>query len=517
MNPFQIIEIGGSLAVGLLISYLTFKPKKNHGSDVKVKLRIEQVIHEAQKESELNIFDVQEKVKETKKMMEDLEERHQVQIEKMEKVNASLDERIKLKEEENSKIQKAFALENQSINLIEKEISKFREERIPALSKVSQVSVENMRETILSDLKNDLELTREDRLRKLEEYLKEDRERIAKNLLVNTIQRYSAPTSVEKKSMIIPVVRDETRLKIMGKNAEHIIFLEQELGVDIVFNDINNTVIVSCFDLVKKHIARETIVRIMKERQVSLDKLKLRLADVRRDTERQLVDIGRKVVKDLHIERRNFPPDFLKILGRLKFRTSYGQNILKHSFEVGYFTLMLGGELGLNMEVCKIGGFFHDLGKAIDQEDGRPHDYLTKEIMEKFHFPHEETHAAWSHHDAIPQETAEAMLVKAGDAISAGRPGARQETIEKYLARIHAMEDIAKSYGGVQKTYAISGGREIRVLVNPRDVNDKNLPELAKAIASDIEANVAYPGKIKINIIRRVQSSSVAVERKPKV
>jgi ribonuclease Y len=214
------------------------------------------------------------------------------------------------------------------------------------------------------------------------------------------------------------------------------------------------------------------------------------------------------------LEYRKFPPEFKEILGRLKYRTSYGQNILKHCFEVGYFTLLLGNELGLSEEICKIGGFFHDLGKAIDQEDGRPHDILTKEIMERFGiFSWEEVHAAWTHHDAIPIETAEALLVKAGDAISAGRPGARQETIEKYLARVMAIESIARSYEGVAKTYAISGGRELRVLVDPVRLGDSNLPELATEIAREIEQNVAYPGQIRVNVIRRIQQNRTIKEK----
>jgi ribonuclease Y len=178
--------------------------------------------------------------------------------------------------------------------------------------------------------------------------------------------------------------------------------------------------------------------------------------------------------------------------------------------EVGNFTVMLGSELGLNLETCKAAGFFHDIGKAIDQEVGGSHDALTKEIMEKYGFSEEEIHAAWTHHDAAPQRTPEAMLVKAGDAISAGRPGARAESIEKYLERIRALETISSSYEGVSKAYAISAGREVRVITEPSKLKDSDLHDLAGNIAREIEENLTYPGKIKINVIRRTQSVDYA-------
>jgi ribonucrease Y len=363
---------------------------------------------------------------------------------------------------------------------------------------------------MINEFERDLVLEREDKMRKYEDTLNEEKERIAKNMVTDVIQRYSSPTSVEKKATSITVPRDEIKGRIIGKNAENIKLLEELTGVDVIFNDAPNTIIISCFDLVKKHVAREAISKLMKERAITPDKVRFKLKEAENETDRTLTRIGNEVIRKLELGNRKLPPELAKILGRLQFRTSYGQNILKHSLEVGNFTVMLGSELGLNIETCKIGGFFHDLGKAVDQEVGGSHDVLTKEIMEKFGFSEEEIHAAWTHHDSLPQRTPEALLVKAGDAISATRPGARQESIEKYLERIRALENISSSYEGVSKAYAISAGREVRVIVEPGRLKDEDLPHLAKNIATEIQENVGYPGKIKINVIRRTQSSDYA-------
>jgi ribonuclease Y len=452
-----------------------------------------------------------------KKSFEEYELRFNNQSQKSEKSIQALEQRAASRDADLQKIQTVIDQEQNEIIKLDTETQSLHRQIIPLLIRQADYPEERVKQDLLLQLDQDLELAAETRQTKYLDFLRENSTVIAKNLLIEAIHRYSASTSVEKKSLIIPINRNETKAKIIGKNCEILNFFEEKLGVNMVFDDSKPGLSISHFDLVKKHIARETILKLIKDRVVDLERAQKRLEETVIETKALLLDVGNKVVKKLDLEYRHFPDDFKTILGRLKFRTSYGQNILKHCFEVGYFTLLLGNELGLNEEICKIGGFFHDLGKAIDQEDGRPHDILTKEIMEKFQiFSWEEIHAAWTHHDSVPIETAEALLVKAGDAISAGRPGARQETIEKYLARVMAIEGIANSYEGVNKTYAISGGRELRVLVDPKKLADQNLPELAAEIAQEIEQNVAYPGQIKINVIRRVQHNRTIKDKNKK-
>lgn len=483
----------------------------------KAKAEVDQIIDKAKAEGKEYRAKVKEQVKKFDNLFVKYENHFKSQKEKIEKNIKLLEEKLSKKEEENKKVETEVNNLNKELEVFYTNIEKEKEKKIPLLSKVSNFQIDTAKHQIIQNLQDDLNLAKELRITKYINSITEDAPTIAKNMLIEAIHRFSAPTSVEKKSLIIPINRNDTKAKLMGNNLEVLTFLEDKLGVDIIFDDSKPGITVSHYELVKKHIARETILKLIKDKNINLELVQKRLDEATKETKAMLVDIGKKIVNKLELQYRNFPDDFKEILGRLKYRTSYGQNILKHCFEVGFFTLLLGNELGLNEEICKIGGFFHDLGKAIDQEDGRPHDILTKEIMERFNiFSWEEIHAAWTHHDAIPIETAEALLVKAGDAISAGRPGARQETIEKYLARIMAIEGIANSYEGVNKTYAISGGRELRVLVDPKRLDDQNLPELAEEIAKEIEGNVAYPGQIRVNVIRRIQHNHTIKEKNKK-
>ncbi len=427
-------------------------------------------------------------------------------IKRVENIIASKKEQLVKKEARKQVLMDMVDEENKKIETLKGLEKKRQGELAEKLANKVGVSLKEAKEKVLGEVVEDLQRMREERLIKYEQYLSDEKVRIAKNMIVSAIQRYGNPTSVEKKSLVVTVPRDDMKAKIIGHNNVNLLLLTELTECDIIFNDAPNTIIISSFDLVKKHIGRETILKLLKEREVNETVIKKKIEDVKIELEKMLIKIGRDIVKKINLKNREFPDDFYRILGRLQFRSSYGQNIIKHSTEVGLFTIMLGSELDVNMETCKIGGFMHDLGKAIDHEIGEPHDLLTKQIMEKYGFSWEEVHAAWTHHDAAPIETAEAMLVKAADAVSAGRPGARQETLEKYLIRIRALEEIGNSYEGVNKAYAISAGRELRVGVDPKVLDDEDLTELAQTVAKEIEENVTYPGKIKINVIRRIQS-----------
>lgn len=481
------------------------------------KKRAQKILAEANRERLSIKTHILEQIERFRSSFSEYEKKAETHAARVERAINVLEERLKKREEDVKTVNQEVQGEEHEVQNINKETLRLRADTRPLLLQRTGLSEEKVKNEVVSTLEQELQQAHETRFNKIIDYTNEHSSVLAKNYLIEAINRYSAPTSVERKNLTIPINRNETKAKIMGNNCEITAFLEEQLGVDILFEDDKPGIVVAHFELVKKHIARETILKLIKDRKVDLDRAKQRLDEARRETDALLLEIGNKIVKKLNLEHRKFPNEFKSILGRLKFRTSYGQNILKHCFEVGYFTLLLGNELGLNEEVCKIGGFFHDLGKAIDQEEGRPHDVLTKEIMEKFNiFSWEEVHAAWTHHDSVPIETAEALLVKAGDAISAGRPGARQETIEKFLERVMALEKIASSYQGVKKTYAISGGRELRVLVNPKDLDDNNLSELAGEIAHEIEDNVSYPGQIKVNVIRRVQQNRTIKNKKTK-
>ncbi len=463
-------------------------------------------IAKAQSEAEEVTREVAERTQHLKDRSKDDDERLKEKIKRVENIITSKNEQVVKKEARAQILADMINEENEKIRLLqEAEKEKQQNMKFKLAEKVG-ISMDEAKEAVIGTYISDLDRMKEERLQKYEQYLADEKIRIAKNMIVGAIQKYGNPTSVEKKSLVITVPRDDLKAKIIGHDNRNLILLEELTECDIIFNDAPNSIIISSFNLVKKHIGRETILKLLKERDVDENTVRRKIDEVKVEMEKMLIKTGREIIRKMNLKERTFPDDFYRIVGRLQFRSSYGQNIIKHSTEVGLFTIMLGAELDVNLDTCKIGGFLHDLGKAIDHEVGDPHDLLTKQIMEKYGFSWEEVHAAWTHHDAVPIETAEAMLVKAGDAVSAGRPGARQETLEKYLERVKALEEIGNSYEGVSKAFAISAGRELRINVDPRVLDDSDLGELAKTVAGEIEENVTYPGKIKVNVIRRMQS-----------
>ncbi len=500
------IIIGSLIALGAGAAASFFLIKNSHHKYLEeAEKKSTQILASAQNEAEQFRSNTKEQIEQSRRQLEDQEKRTKQITDRLNAAIKHLEYRSENYENEVKVGQQNLEKIQAETNSIQQATDELKQQYLPELLKILNANIDDVKDTILSELNGDLSLARELRLTKFVEDLTDKAPTIARDLMTVAIQRYEAPSSVERKSILIPVRKTETKLKLMAKNGEYLRFIEDATGVNIIFDDRRKGIIVSHYQLVKRQIARETIIRLIRDRQLNLDQVKKRFAEAEKDTERKLVNIGENVLKTLGLDYRNLPDSFKELIGRMDFRTSYGQNILKHSYEVGYFSLMLGSELGLDQEICKIGGFLGDVGKAIDQEEERPHDILTKELMEKFGFSWEEIHASWTHHDAIPIETAEALIVKGADAMSAGRPGARQETIEKYQERIRAIETIAKSYQGVNKTYAISGGRELRVVIDPKKLNDGDLQVMAEDIAGEIEGNVAYPGQIKVNVIRRTQ------------
>lgn len=390
-------------------------------------------------------------------------------------------------------------------------IKRMDREMMDRLTKTTGKSPEALKADILGGYKSELDNENAERLVRIEDALKEDAEKTARKLIVNIIQRLSSPTSVETRAVTVKVPKDHTKGKIVGKDGKNIQAFEKLLDVDVVFNDTPNTISISAFMLVKRRIAQKAMEKMVRiNGDIDENVVKKVVADAERETDDELYEIGVNALKKMGIRHDN--KEFCRTVGRLQYRTSYGQNIMMHSMEVGWVSAMMGSELGLNVETCKIGGFLHDLGKAIDQDPSvkDAHDHLSKELMEKFGFSWEEVHAAWTHHDAIPQETAEAIIVKAADAVSASRPGARQESFDKYIERIRTLEETALSYEGVKNAFAISAGRELRVLVNPEVVSDKKLKEIATKMAEQIENELSYPGQIKVNVIRRTKYTEIA-------
>lgn len=431
-------------------------------------------------------------------------------IKKLEEALLHKEENIKHKEGRLSEAKLRLASIQEETQSLEQNVKRLDKETLETLTKKTGQKTEELKDNILKNLNNNLEAENTERLARIEEQLKEDADRKAKGIIISVIQRLSSPTSVETRVVTVNVVKDHVKGKIVGKEGKNIEELESLLNVDIVFNDLPNTISISAFRLVQRRIAQRAIEKLcVVKGDIDKEVIGRVVKEAEKETDEELYVLGKTAIEKMNIGKTD--KEFARITGRLQYRTSYGQNIMKHSQEVGWLAAMIASELGANRDTCRIAGFLHDLGKAIDQDPGvdKPHDYLSKELMEKYGFSWEEVHAAWTHHDAIPQETAEAIIVKAADAISASRPGARQESFDKYLERIKALCEVAESQEGVKKAFALSAGREIRVIVDPETVDDKKLKIVAKDLATKIENNLSYPGQIKVNAIRRTKYTEI--------
>jgi ribonuclease Y len=500
----------GTLIASLSISLVFFSKKKLFDYNEKTK-ESEELVSKSKKEAEIILEETKRRVTKTKELFEgDLAKRE----ERVKKLKEALDfkeEIIKKKEARNNEIKLKEASLKEEVQSAQANIKRAEKESLEKLSAKTGLTPVEVKERIINQYRKELEEENEERIITLEEDLKENAVKIAKKILTSTIQRLSSPTSVESRILQITVPQDHIKGKIVGKEGKNIEELEKALDVDVIFNDLPNTISISCYNLINRRIAQMTIEKLIKFRNdINEIIVKKKIKESEEELDKELFKIGSDIVTKLNL--KNLDKELIRTIGRLQFRTSYGQNIMKHSMEVAWAATMIGSELGLNVETCKIAGFLHDLGKAIDQNPDvqGTHDYLTKELMEKYNFKPEEVHAAWTHHESAPLETPEALIVKAADAISAGRPGARQESISKYLERLEALESTADSFEGVKNSFAISAGREVRVLVDPEVITDETMLPLAGNIAKKIESELTYPGKIKVNIIRRTKHTEIA-------
>lgn len=506
INTGMLVGGGG---IGLIIATVLLKTRI---IDTTQKIKnAEEMMLKAVKEKEEIIKTAKERTQKNKEHLQNEIKNHKERVEKLEQTLAYKEEMLTKKQKRNEELKLRMTAQKEESSALKEGIKRTEKKFTEKLCEKTNMNLEETKEEIIEKYKKETEEEAKERFLNQEENVKENATRIAKKILINAIQRMCSPTSVETKIIQVTVPKDEIKGRIVGKDGKNIHEFEKLLEVDIVFNDLPNTISISGYNLINRRIAQKAIEQLMREkRTITQDILKETIKKAEKEIDKELYEIGEKVVKML--ELKNLDKELIKTIGRLQYRTSYGQNIMKHSLEVSWIATMLGSEFGLNVEVCKVAGFLHDLGKAIDQDPNvqGTHDFLTKELMSKYNFSEEEIHAAWTHHDSAPAKTPEALIVKAADAVSAGRPGARQESLEKYTERIAALEDAGKSFQGVKKAYAISAGRELRIHVDPEQINDENMKPLAEEIAVKIEKEISYPGKIKINAIRRTGFIEIA-------
>lgn len=498
MNFTNILVAVGSLLIGAGVGIFIIGQRRF--DEKSILARADKLLSDAKRDSSAIVNKSHESAIEKKKQFEIDQKDFGSQIETMEKMYQTKFTSFQKREARLNDVQKTLKEAQHEIEQKKQDVIGVKKELNERLLSATGQSYATVKEDRIKYYEQVFKEDSETRLQRAIEWAQECATRDSRSILSDGIYRYSEGTTIEQVENTLEVPRDEIKGKIVGRGGQNIGLFEELFGVDVIFNDEPNTIIVSCFNLVQQEIARIALKKLMHEKTINDEVIRRAKTFAEQEMKKILRREGQRALAILGV--KDSPIELEELVGRLKYRTSYGQNVMRHCFEVGYFSKLIAEEVGADATVALLAGFFHDVGKAIDQEVGGSHDVLSKEILEKFGFSWEITHAAWTHHNAIPQETIEARIVQAGDAISASRPGARAESMERYLTKIKDLQETALSFPGTKKVYAINAGREVRVVVDQEKVNDQRNQELATDIAAKVQEKGGYPGRIKIVTIR---------------
>ena len=394
--------------------------------------------------------------------------------------------------------------------LLDKEdyLAEFVQKQTQELERISGLSVEDAKKLLLEQLKVDLQQEANTLIRENENHIREVSNEKAKEILTTVMQRCAIDQVVESTVSSVSLPSDEMKGRIIGREGRNIRTLETATGVDLIIDDTPEAVVISCFDPVRREIAKIALEKLVSDGRIHPVRIEEMVEKAKTEVEQKIKQEGENAAMEMGI--MNLNKELIKTLGRLYYRTSYGQNVLLHSLEVGHIAGMIAAEIGANVKIAKRAGLLHDIGKAVDQTQEGTHIELGVELARRYGEKEEIVHAIEAHHDDVTANTVEAVLVKLADAISAGRPGSRRDTLEIYIKRLQKLEEIALSYEGIKQSFAVQAGREVRVIVQPDKFDDIASARLARDIAKRIEEELDYPGQIRVTVVREVRTTEVA-------
>lgn len=423
---------------------------------------------------------------------------------RLQKRRTELDHRVERLEQREATLNKRQSAVDKHANEIDKLFEKQQEE----LQRIAQMTTDEAHEELLQRVEKESQADVARIIRQIEGEARQEGEKRARELIADAIQRVASDHVAEVCSSVVALPNEEMKGRIVGRNGRNIRAFEQAAGVDVIVDDTPESVTVSCFDSVRREIARRSLERLIVDGRIHPAHIEKILNEEEREMQRTLIEAGEQAAFDAGVT--GLHPEIIKVMGRLKFRTSYGQNQLAHAVETANLAAVLAAELGANAEIARMGGLLHDLGKAMDHNTEGTHAMLGAEFAKRYGVNAAVVNIIASHHHEIDQESVEAVIVEAADAISGARPGARREDLEQYIKRLRALEEIANSFKGVSQSYAIQAGREVRIMVKPDELDDLASTRLARDIAHNIEESMQYPGQIKVTVIRETRSVDYA-------
>ncbi len=508
----------GALVVGIVAGYFIFNAiQKKQMGDAKnqAKKLVEDAENQASTLKKEALIEAKEEALKLKNESDNEIRERRAEVQKMENRLVQKEEALDRKEDLlDKKIQSAedlkMQIENQKNELVnqEKELEKKAESISKELERVSGLSKESAKAELVASIEDEAKKEAGVIVREIENQAREEGEKKAREIITLAIQKCATDQTSEVTVTSVALPNDEMKGRIIGREGRNIRAIESATGVDLIIDDTPEAIILSSFDPIRREVARLTLEKLITDGRIHPTRVEDIVEKVKKDIEKTIKEAGENATFEAGIF--NLHPELIKILGRLKYRTSYGQNVLKHSLETSFIAGALAGELGADVQIAKRGGLLHDIGKALDFEMEGTHVSIGVEVAKKFKESPEVIHCIEAHHGGVEYHSLEAILVQVADAISSSRPGARRESLDAYVKRLEKLEEIANSFKGVQTSYAIQAGREIRIAVKPEVVDDNGMVVLANEIAKKIESELEYPGQIKVNIIRETRASATA-------
>ena len=516
---YAIVAVAiGSLALGGGVSYLVTKrliekklgnakniaEKAIKDAEEKASTIKKEAILEAKEEALKLKTDSENECRERRNEIQKMESRILEKEENLDRKSDLLDKKMQSIDDAKQELEN----KKQDLENAKQDILKERENIAKELEKVAGLSREEAKKQVVDSIIDDARKEAGNIVREIEQQAQDEGEKKARDIITLAIQKCATDQTADVTVTTVALPTDEMKGRIIGREGRNIRAIENATGVDLIVDDTPDAVILSSFDPIRREVARLTLEKLITDGRIHPARVEDIVEKVKKDIEKTIKEAGENASFEANVF--NLHPELIKILGRLKYRTSYGQNVLKHSLETSYIAGLLAGELGANVALAKRAGLLHDIGKALDFEMEGTHVSIGVDVAKKFKESPEVIHCIEAHHGGVEFKSIEAILVQVADAISSARPGARRESLDAYVKRLEKLESIANSFKGVDSSFAIQAGREIRIAVKPEEVDDASMVILAKEIARKIESELEYPGQIKVNIIRETRATDVA-------